>query len=98
MRYCWSEGRVVVSALVAAAGPRVGSRSALRGVAETALAALVAVSTLAAALGCAAAEAATASAAAALDLVGLGGGVLEGGADLVDVQLDTGAVLDLHGR
>src|SRR5690606_22828957 len=98
-----SEGRVVVPALVAAAGPGVGCRGALRRplrrVAVAALTTLVpTVATLATALRGAAAEAATAaspSAAAALDLGGLRGGVLEGGADLVDVQLDAGAVVAL---
>src|SRR5699024_7453047 len=65
----------------------------LRGAVVAALTALAAESTLAAALG-GAAETATASA-AALHLVGLRGGVLEGGTDLVDVQLDAGAVVAL---
>src|SRR5699024_3858224 len=83
-----SEGRVVVPALVASAGPRVGVGSAL-GRAVAALTALVAVSALAA-------EAASAAAtAAALDLGGLRGRVAEGGAELVDVQLDAGAVVAL---
>src|SRR5699024_2238969 len=82
-----SEGRVVVPALVASAGPRVGVGSAL-GRAVAALTALVAVSALAAeaalaaALRAAAEAASAAATAAALDLGGLRGRVAEGGADL----------------
>src|SRR5699024_9352064 len=92
-----SEGRVVVPALVAASGPRVGVGT-LRG-AVSALATEAALLATAEALTAAllAATEALAAASAALDLGGLGRGISQCAADLVDIELGGGAVVALAG-